>query len=101
MSSKKHYTKYRVFREPDIDSPGGHPVDVMANYLAGFEFDTEGKGEVWEPLEEVTDGMFFVLRPTKDHHARVALAAYAASCAKEHPLLSDDLFDMLHDSGPS
>lgn len=36
-------------------------------------------------------GPYFVLAYTSDPHARVALAAYADSCAEEFPLLAADL----------
>lgn len=38
---------------------------------------------------------FFVLRYDRDPHARVALAAYADSCAADNPMLAADLRDML------
>ena len=63
--------KYRVFRiaeEPSHDSPGAM---------------------------EAVDAFTFVLKPNNDHHARVAIAAYAASCAIEKPQLSKDLYDLL------
>lgn len=41
------------------------------------------------------DAFTFVLKPNNDHHARVAIAAYAASCAIDKPLLSADLYDLL------
>lgn len=34
----------------------------------------------------------FVLQPTKDHHARVAILAYARSVKAENPKLAADLF---------
>lgn len=42
----------------------------------------------------VTDP-FFVLRYTTDEHARVALEAYADSCAAEYPKLAEDLYRAL------
>lgn len=40
---------------------------------------------------------YFVLRYDEDPHARVALKAYAESCEKDNPLLSNDLmYELLH-----
>ena len=44
---------------------------------------------------EPADGIFFVLKPDSDVHARVAVRAYAEACYDENPELSDDLLDML------
>jgi hypothetical protein len=49
--------------------------------------------------EEVHD-FIFPLKPDTDHHARVALAAYAASVAEEKPRLAQDLFQVLSDQYP-
>jgi len=92
------HTKYRVFREPNVETDEGHPVSVNASYLSGTEFGPDGVGEVWESLEEITDGMFFLLRPATDHHARVALAAYAASVGATDIQLAEDIWDMLGDA---
>lgn len=91
-----HYWKYRVFKEPvdqdvqDIDSIG-HPVPVDAQYLSA---ENEGGFELWNTLEEI-EGDFFLLRPESDHHARVAIAAYAYSCRIEQPELAADLILMV------
>lgn len=79
--------KYRVFRIP------GHLARLpnTLNVAPIIEFDDDG--DVAE-LEEV-DAFVFVLKPNHDHHARVALSAYAASCAIEKPQLSKDLYDLL------
>ncbi|MCC9182583.1 hypothetical protein [Mycolicibacterium mageritense] len=45
-------------------------------------------------LSLVTDP-FFILRYTTDPHARVALEAYADSCAGEYPKLAEDLYRAL------
>ena len=85
------YTKYRVFREPDVETQEGHPVEVIAYcFVNGPDEGTS--------IEEVDDGMLFVLRPANDRHAQVALAAYAESCRDEMPQLSADVLDMLGDS---
>jgi hypothetical protein len=41
------------------------------------------------PLDE--GARYFVLRIDDDPHARAALVAYAASCAREYPALASDL----------
>lgn len=50
-----------------------------------------------ETGEEVRDG--FVLRPSRDPHALVALAAYADSVALENPTLAGDLRHMVQRLG--
>jgi len=83
----KLYEKYRVFKEPDGEGIGGHPVQMHALWY-------DGTSQTPHSAEEVT-GFAFVLHPSSDHHARVALAAYAASCTETHPQLSEDLFGVL------
>lgn len=51
----------------------------------------DNESEVQSEVEVFT----FVLKPNNDHHARVAIAAYAASCAIDKPLLSKDLYDLI------
>lgn len=75
--------KYRVFRD---DPLADFPPPMHA------EFQTDDRG--WVTADEVT-AFTFVLKPNHDHHARVALSAYAASCAIEKPQLSKDLYDLL------
>ena len=91
----KFYDKYRLFYEPNTETEDGHPVAVVADYRTGY--DMHG-GELWLPMTEVED-FFFVLRPKTDHHARVALSAYAASCQETYPQLSNDLFDAFDGMG--
>lgn len=86
------YYKYRVFREPD--NVPTHPVLMTAYYKINYELG--GKEDPIGYAEEVTD-FIFPLKPDTDHHARVALAAYAASVAEEKPRLSKDLFEVLRD----
>lgn len=87
----EHYWKYRVFHEPTPTQDIGHPVPIKASYL-----DYENKDEeVWANLEEV-EGNFFVLRPEGDHHARVAMAAYAYSCRKDFPNLAADILGIIN-----
>lgn len=80
------YEKYRVFYEPEEPGDVGHPVEVEASY--------RGPGLNWFDLLEV-DGAYFVLRPENDHHARVAMAAYAYSCRQEFPHLAVDIIQMI------
>ena len=75
--------KYRVFRIPA--NVEGAELDLLPT------LDAEGTQVV---LQEV-DAFTFVLKPNNDHHARVAIAAYAASCTIEKPQLSKDLYDLL------
>lgn len=87
------YVKYRVFREPDhltLKHDKLDPVPMHASFLT----EENKEFEVWDEAEEI-DGLFFVLRPETDHHARVALAAYIQSCYEEFPKLSADLDGML------
>lgn len=89
MPIDEYYDKYRVFREPDHDRLQHdklNPVPFHAEFMA----EETSEYEVWEDAQEI-EGFFFVLRPEKDHHARVALAAYIASCKEELPNLSADL----------
>lgn len=94
------YEKYRVFHNPDPNDYasviGSSGVKIRAEFFAGNDTEKMHGGEIWLPLEEV-EGFAFVLKPETDHHARVALAAYMASCANEFPQLSDDLKDILND----
>lgn len=88
----QHYWKYRVFREPATTGEIEHPVPIKAEYLDN----EDGDWEEWADLEEV-DGTFFVLRPENDHHARVAMAAYAYSCRQEFPRLASDIIQMIEE----
>lgn len=84
------YDKYRVFKEPEDALE--HPARVMVSYEAKGLVDDEG--EFWKELEEVND-FVFVLKPSTDVHARVALAAYAWSVKEKKPELHTDLLSML------
>lgn len=74
------YPKYLVFKHPDYI-----PDEVQCNSWLGND---------WEALELVED-FIFPLKPSTDRHARVALAAYAASCQGENPQLTRDILDAL------
>ena len=91
MPKDEHYWKYRVFHEPSAHEDIGHPVPIYACHQV--EPDNEDL-EYWATVKEV-QGSFFVLRPEKDHHARVAMAAYAYSCRKEMPHLAADIIGMI------
>jgi len=41
------------------------------------------------------EGVFFVLKPQSDIHARVAVMAYAESCKETKPKLAEDLLRWL------
>lgn len=84
------YFKYRVFKEPD--NVYTHPTALLASYNSI----TEGAGQMAALAEEVRS-FVFVLKPDTDHHARVALAAYAKSVAIEKPRLHNDLMEILTD----
>jgi len=90
------YIKYRVYHEPTLtphmEDKVGHPVPVKSTYL---EHD-DHEFETWTEMEEVM-GLYFVLRPEGDHHARVAMAAYAYSCRQEFPHLAADIIKMVEE----
>ena len=89
----EHFDKYRVFREPDIDHPAGHPVPIYPP--AVNDFSVPGYyGAV--QLDEI-DGYYFVLRPGKDLHALKALRHYARSVEDTHPNLASDLMEIVRD----
>jgi len=99
------YEKYRVFKEPTRDSQGNeppeHPVSLdPPTWLSVMRsaVPTTPDFQIIEQLEEVTD-FVFVLKPSTDHHARVALAAYAWSCREDSPQLFSDLLDVLDGNG--
>ena len=82
------YEKYRVFKEPEEAEQ--HPTMMTAYFDYGPEDVRVGMAE------EVMD-FVFVLKPSTDHHARVALAAYCLSVADEKPQLAEDLWEILGD----
>lgn len=90
------FYKYRVFKEPDDAET--HPVVMTAYYRrSGVNPMHAQVGN--DPIgyaEEVPD-FIFALKPDTDPHARVALAAYAASVSQEKPRLAKDLFQVLRD----
>lgn len=95
------YFKYRVFKEPDRDSQGNpphtHPVNIdPPTWKSTYQ---NREGEVVHLVEELgeVEEFIFPLKPDTDHHARVAMAAYAASIQEEKPLLAQDLWVLLAD----
>lgn len=85
------YPKYLVYRWPPIE---GEPA-IMATYMADeVSVGPDGVGEVWLELD-LLDDFYFVLKPSHDQHARVALAAYAESVRPSDPRLAQDLDEVL------
>lgn len=85
----------RVFTD-QIDS-NGKPWDVddgLVDKYRVFRIMEEPTHDSQGAMEAV-ESFVFVLKPNHDHHARVALSAYAASCAIDKPQLSKDLYDLL------
>lgn len=80
------YPKYLVFKHPKLD--------IASISAEAVVLDGEVGGKV--PLDLVND-FTFILKPIKDKHARVALAAYAESCKEEYPHLSQDIYEVLSD----
>lgn len=80
------YPKYVVFKHPKFD-----PAVIMAS---AWEFSKEFSPPT--RLEGVDD-FCFVLKPIKDKHARIAMAAYAESVKEEKPKLAADLMEILSD----
>lgn len=88
------YYKYRVFKEPDdVDT---HPYPMTTYYALPMDRDVNRFEDPIRYAKEVTD-FIFPLKPDTDHHARVALAAYAVSVSEEKPQLARDLFQVLRD----
>lgn len=91
----EHYIKYRVFHEPTdemVEDDVGHPVPMKVEHMVS---QADDKGfEIWAQMDEI-EGVFYVLRPEGDHHARVAMAAYAYSCMEEFPRLASDLLMLI------
>jgi len=82
------YAKYRVFYEPvNVDE---HPVPIVD----GPVYRDLGGDD--EDMDEV-QSFVFVLKPDTDHHALVALAAYAASVKYDDPELSRDLMQIIEE----
>lgn len=70
------YEKYRVIKTADLDDVTSIDVREMI-------------------MESTIDTFVFVLRPDRDYHARVALAAYAESVRGYNEALADDITDAL------
>jgi hypothetical protein len=79
--SKGLYPKYVVFNHPEED----------AENLIGEYYGSDGR---YHAMISVKD-FCFVLKPSKDYHARVAMAAYAESVRHWNPQLAEDLDDAL------
>lgn len=73
MTAEGMYDKYRVIKTSDLSD-----IDMR------------------EKINSIAiDSFVFVLRPDQDYHARVALAAYAASVVAYNTQLAGDLNDAL------
>lgn len=93
------YDKYRVIRTADLDrlallAEEEDDVDGGPTMVATFAVETVK----WVESASISgmngqegSSFVFVLRPDHDYHARVALAAYAASVRAYNPQLADDL----------
>lgn len=88
------------------EPPGIYPKYLVFHYIEGHDWSNE-KFQVYarhenkdvhhvHNLDEVDD-FCFVLKPIKDKHARVALAAYAESVKDEKPNLHRDIMEVLSD----
>lgn len=80
------YPKYLVFKHPDY-------MPEMVECRAWPDREWSHLNE-FHRLDQVED-FVFPLKPDTDHHARVALAAYAESCRQENPQLANDLYEAL------
>ncbi len=86
MDKEGVYPKYLVYRHPDF-MPAYNEC-----YVQEFSEDFSPRISM-----ELVDDFCFVLRPIKDKHARVAMAAYAESVIEENSLLAKELRDILSD----
>lgn len=84
------HEKYRVFREPEDVFNQGHPLPITA-------YTKDPSGLVVERVREIED-FVFVLKPSTDPAAKIALAAYAEACRATDEQLSQDLYDLLLDN---
>ena len=80
------YPKYVVFKHPDF-VPDLIEAVAYPPYKGGFT-----PPETLFPIQEFV----FVLKVT-DHHARVAMAAYAESVRYDKPVLSSELRQIISD----
>lgn len=74
------YPKYVVFKHPEAET-----------FWSIAHASIEGRLIDLEEVEDFT----FVLRPSKDYHARVAMAAYAESVRHWNEQLAEDLYEAL------
>lgn len=83
------YPKYVVFK---------HPKQEVEHFQAKAWIPQPGYENAWDiPTLELVDDFVFVLKPIKDKHARIAMAAYAESVKEEKPQLAKDLYEILGD----
>lgn len=77
------YPKYVVFKHPKEETTGYQGVYMSR---AGIP-----------KHMDLVDDFCFVLKPIKDKHARIAMAAYAESIKDEKPQLARDIYEVLGD----
>jgi len=83
------YPKYVVFKHPFFA-----PTSIIAR-----AYEELSQGSRREELLRQVQDFVFVLKPGKDRHARVAIAAYAQSVMVDKPLLGEELMQVIAD-GP-
>ncbi len=90
MMEDRLYDKYRVFKEPDDDHTSTHPAVTHTYY------EQRGwiEGQLMNELEEV-QGFVFVLKPSSDAYALLALKVYAELVDHDFPDLANDLREAL------
>lgn len=84
----KDQPKYRVYEEPPWED--GIRPEVYASYMAGLDIREDGVGEVWNPMVLVPDPCF-VLNPSVDPMARLALLVYSSLISESDPNLSEHI----------
>lgn len=89
---KLEASKYVVYHHPPFPDDPTKDDWIKAYYFEGV--DPEDQGEIWLDMQEVSS-FVFVLRPDRDVHARVALAAYIESAKQDYPRLSEELRHVL------
>ena len=83
------YPKYVVFKHPEFI-----PEDLVAQAF-GAHLDLDSSVDL-----DLVEDFVFALVPEKDHHARVALAAYAESVRPYQSALADDIDTVLGGLSP-
>lgn len=81
----KNRSAAEVLAEIEIENDLGLKGDLYMVFK-----NTRKPSMEFDHWKEITD-FFFLLKPKRDHHARVALAAYIESVKEENPKLAEDL----------